>query len=76
VAREFTTEIYDNEYIGDSLVTINNSFNALDTSSQTINNNFNSLISALTALGTATSEGSNFRSLSANFLSLSALIVP
>jgi hypothetical protein len=29
MAREFTTEIYDNEYIGDSLVTINNSFNAL-----------------------------------------------
>ena len=76
MAREFTTEIYDNEYIGDSLVTINNSFNALDTSSQTINNNFNSLISALTALGTATSEGANFRSLSASFLSLSALVIP
>ena len=37
MAREFTTEIYDNEYIGDSLVTINNNFNTLDTSCQTIN---------------------------------------
>lgn len=76
MAREFTTEIYNNEYIGDSLVTINNNFNALDNSSQTINNNFNTLISVLTGAGTAASEGSNFRSLSATFLSLSALIIP
>ena len=76
MAREFTTEIYDNEYIGDSLVTINNSFNALDTSCQTINSNFNTLISVLTAAGIAASEGTNFRSLSASFISLSALVIP
>lgn len=73
MAREFTTEIYDNEYIGDSLVTINNNFNNLDTSSQTINSNFNTLISILTAVG---APGTNYTSLSANFLSLSALVVP
>jgi hypothetical protein len=73
MAREFTTEIYDNEYIGDSLVTINNSFNALDTSCQTINSNFNTLISILTAVG---APGTNYNSLSTSFLSLSALIVP
>jgi hypothetical protein len=73
MAREFTTEIYDNEYIGDSLVTINNNFNALDNSSQTINNNFNTLIVTLTA---AAATGSSFRELSATFLSLSALVIP
>ena len=76
MAREFTTEIYDNEYIGDSLVTINNSFNNLDTSCQTVNSNFNTLISVLTAAGIAASEGANFRSLSASFISLSALVIP
>ena len=73
MAREFTTEIYDNEYIGDSLVTINNSFNALDTSCQTVNSNFNTLISVLTAVG---AQGTNYTSLSTTFLSLSALVVP
>ncbi len=73
MAREFTTEIYDNEYIGDSLVTINNNFNALDNSSQTINNNFNTLISILTAVG---APGTNYTSLSTSFLSLSALVIP
>ena len=75
MAREFTTEIYDNEYIGDSLVTINNSFNALDTSCQTNNNNFNTLVQTLTSgtlFQSLTSPGSGIQVVQANTLLVTA----
>ena len=75
MAREFTTEIYDNEYIGDSLVTINNSFNALDTSCQTNNNNFNTLVQTLTSgtlFQSLTSPGSGIQVVQANALLVTA----
>lgn len=40
MARIFTTEISENEYIGDSLTTINTNFNTLDTSCQVISSFF------------------------------------
>jgi hypothetical protein len=42
MARTYTTEINDNEYIGDSLNTINTNFSNLDTSCQTISSFFTS----------------------------------
>lgn len=73
MARIYTTEINENEYIGDSLVTINTGFNNLDISCQNINKNFNTLINALTSVG---SPGTDYTSLSSIFISLSSLVVP
>ena len=80
MAREFTTEIYDNEYIGDSLVTINTNYANLDTSLASVSAEnivlkarYNTLIQNLSGLG---APGTNYTSLSTSFLSLSALVVP
>lgn len=72
MSRIYTTEINENEYIGDSLVTINSNFNSLDTSSQDINNAFNTLIQTLTGVG---ATGTAYNSLSTTFRSLSSLII-
>ena len=80
MARILTTEISDNECIGDSLATINTNFVNLDTgvvavSAQNIilKVNYNSLIRSLSGLG---APGTNYNSLSSTFISLSSLVVP
>jgi len=80
MSRIYTTEIYDNEYIGDSLATININYANLDTGLLSVSaenillkGRYNSLIQSLSGLG---APGTNYTSLSTSFLSLSALIVP
>jgi hypothetical protein len=62
MARTYTTKINDNEYIGDSLITINTNFENLDTK-------YFTLVSLLTSLDT-TSLGT----LQTSLKSLSSLL--
>jgi hypothetical protein len=80
MSRIYTTEIYDNEYIGDSLATININYANLDTGLLSVSaenillkGRYNSLIQNLSGLG---APGTDYTSLSTSFLSLSALIIP
>lgn len=80
MSRIYTTEIYDNEYIGDSLATININYANLDTGLSSVSaenillkDRYNTLIQNLSGLG---APGTNYTSLSTSFLSLSALIIP
>lgn len=80
MSRVYTTVISENEYIGDSLVTINTNYANLDTSLLSVSAEnivlkarYNTLIQNLSSLG---APGTNYTSLSTSFLSLSALIIP
>jgi hypothetical protein len=80
MSRVYTTVISENEYIGDSLVTINTNYANLDTSLASVSAEntvlkarYNTLIQNLSGIG---APGTSYTSLSTTFLSLSALIVP
>jgi hypothetical protein len=80
MSRIYTTEIYDNEYIGDSLATININYANLDTGLSSVSaenillkDRYNTLIQNLSGIG---APGTDYTSLSTSFLSLSALIIP
>lgn len=62
MARVYTTKINDNEYIGDSLITINTNFENLDTK-------YFTLVSLLTGLDTT-----NLGTLQTSLKSLSSLL--
>lgn len=80
MARIYTTVISENEYIGDSLVTINTNYANLDTSLASVSaenivlkSRYNTLIQNLSGLG---APGTDYTSLSTTFLALSTLIIP
>lgn len=80
MARIFTTVINENEYIGDSLVTINTNYENLDTNLASVSaenivlkTRYNTLIQNLTGLG---APGTEYNSLSTTFITLSTLIIP
>ena len=80
MSRIYTTEIYDNEYIGDSLATININYANLDTGLSSVSaenillkDRYNTLIQNLSGIG---APGTDYTSLSTTFLSLSTLIIP
>jgi len=80
MARIFTTVINENEYIGDSLVTINTNYENLDTNLASVSaenivlkTRYNTLIQNLTGLGV---PGTEYNSLSTTFITLSTLIIP
>jgi hypothetical protein len=80
MARIFTTVINENEYIGDSLVTINTNYSNLDESlvtlsseNITLKSNYNTLIRSLSGLG---APGTVYTDLSTTFINLTSLIIP
>ena len=80
MSRVYTTVISENEYIGDSLVTINTNYANLDTGlvsvsaeNTVLKARYNTLIRNLSGIG---APGTNYNSLSTTFLSLSTLIIP
>jgi hypothetical protein len=80
MSRTYTTEIKENEYIGDSLVTINSNYANLDTNlvvvkaeNISLKTNYNTLIQALTSVG---APNTTYNSLSTIFQTLSTLIIP
>lgn len=80
MARIYTTVISENEYIGDSLVTINTNYANLDTSLASVSaenivlkSRYNTLIQNLSGLG---APGTDYTSLSTTFLGLTSLVIP
>jgi hypothetical protein len=69
--RKYTTIISEDECIGDSLDTINSNFANLDTTSSSISAQFNTLIQTLTGFAPT---GTDYTSLSTQFINLSSLI--